>query len=97
MIRIALPLITLAATAGCYDERPEPAPPVLAGACKSEGLDSLVGKTRSPETEAEAGRLSGAKTFRWISPGMAVTMDYRTDRLNLDLDARGRITRAHCG
>lgn len=96
MIRIALPLIVLAA-AGCQEERPEPAPPALAGSCKSEGLDSLIGKTRSAETEAEAKRLSGAKTFRWISPGMAVTMDYRTDRLNLDLDAQGRITRVHCG
>lgn len=97
MIRLALPLIALAA-AGCTQQRPESdAPPALSGPCTSEGLESLIGKTRSAETEAEAKRLSGAKTFRWISPGMAVTMDYRTDRLNLDLDAQGKITRAHCG
>lgn len=96
MIRFALPLIALA-VAACHEERPEPAPAPPAGACTSEGLESLVGKTRSAETEAEAKRRSGARTLRWIAPGMAVTMDYRTDRLNLDLDASRKITRAHCG
>jgi hypothetical protein len=97
MIRFALPLVALAA-AGCYENRPEPdAPPVMEAACKSEPLAGLVGKTRSDAVSKEALRLSGAKAIRWISPGMAVTMDFRTDRLNLDVDAQGKITRAHCG
>jgi hypothetical protein len=41
--------------------------------------------------------LSGAKNIRWIAPGMAVTQDYREDRLNLDTDEKGKIIRAHCG
>lgn len=96
MIRLALPLIALG-VAACHEERPEPVPAPPAGACTSEGLDSLIGKTQSAEIAAEAKRLSGARTLRWIAPGMAVTMDYRTDRLNLDVDASGKITRAHCG
>lgn len=97
MIRMLVPLTLLAATACQYDEKPEgpPAPPP--GKCVVDGLSSLTGKTRSEAVAKEALRLSGAKAIRWISPGMAVTMDYREDRLNINLDAQGKIERAHCG
>lgn len=35
--------------------------------------------------------------YRIIGPGMAVTLDYRTDRLNVSHDARGIIRRISCG
>jgi hypothetical protein len=47
--------------------------------------------------EAEALRLSGAGTVRWIPMGAMVTMDYRADRLNLRLDRKGRILGVSCG
>ena len=97
MIRAILQL-TLLATAGChYDSAPEGSPPPPPGKCVADGLGSLTGKTRNEAVAKQALRLSGAKTIRWISPGMAVTMDYSEDRLNLDLDAQGKIVRAHCG
>ena len=34
---------------------------------------------------------------RVIRPGMAVTMDYVPERLNVDVDASGIVTRIHCG
>ena len=34
---------------------------------------------------------------RVIRPGQPVTLDYNLQRLNLDIDAGNRITRAHCG
>ena len=40
---------------------------------------------------------SGARTVRVIRPGDAVTMDYRQDRLNIELDADGKIVRFNCG
>ena len=40
---------------------------------------------------------SGAQSIRWIEPGMAVTMDYRGDRLNAELDQDGVITAMRCG
>ena len=96
MIRLAFPLALLA-TAGCqYDKSPETAPPPP-GKCVADGLTGLTGKTKSEAVTKEALRLSGAKTIRWIAPGMAVTMDYREDRLNLDTDEKGKIVRAHCG
>lgn len=96
MIRTLIPLAALACV-GCVQERPQADLPVAtAGACTTERLASLVGKQRSEATAAEALRLSGAKTLRWIEPGMAVTMDYREDRLNLHVTAGGTIERAAC-
>ncbi len=98
MIRLAFPLIALAIGACTYEERPQAeTPPAAAGKCAADGLGGLTGKTRSEAVTKEALRLSGAKTVRWIAPGMAVTMDYREDRLNLDTDGQGKIVRAHCG
>jgi hypothetical protein len=98
MIRLAFPLIALAAGACTYGERPQAeTPPAATGKCVAEGLAGLTGKTQSEAVTKQALRLSGAKTIRWIAPGMAVTMDYREDRLNLETDAHGKIVRAHCG
>lgn len=75
-----------------------PAPhPSLAGPCDAARIAPLVGEIRSEETGRRALELSHARSLRWIAPGMAVTMDYRSDRLNLDIDDRGRITGGHCG
>jgi hypothetical protein len=97
MIRLVLPLVTLA-TMGCtLDARPQAASPAGTGTCTDKGLDRLIGKKRSDKVAGEARRLSGAKLLRWIAPGMMVTMDYREDRLNLQLGTDGRIASAHCG
>ena len=95
MIRLSLPLIALAATA-CSPPPPAALPPAPT-ACGAEKLGKFVGKARADAISAEVARISGAKGIRWISPGMAVTMDYREDRLNVDLDESGVITRFRCG
>ena len=96
MIRLLLPLAALACV-GCTQERPQPAPPPASvGTCTRESLASLICKQRGDAVAAEALRLSWAKNIRWIEPGMAMTMDYREDRLNLRLDAQGRIESASC-
>ena len=65
--------------------------------CNAARAGKLVGRKRSPSAEAEALRLSGAASVRWIPPNTMVTMDYRPDRLNLRLDRKGRIVSASCG
>jgi hypothetical protein len=65
--------------------------------CEAAHLARLVGRKRGPAVEKEALRLSGAAVVRWIRPGQMVTIDYRADRLNLRVDARGRILSANCG
>lgn len=96
MIRLVTPALALAvALAGCAQTPP---PAGMSGVeCSAAKLGSLVGETRSAAVEAEALRLSGAKTLRWLAPDSAATMDFRVDRLNLYTDAAGKIIRTGCG
>ncbi len=61
-------------------------------ACGASELQDLVGQ---PGSVLETMRFS--QDLRVIPPGTAVTMDYREDRLNIDLDEAGQITRVWCG
>lgn len=93
-----LPLSVLALStavlAGCVPVEQPPIDPGLppADACGAPGLQGLVGQDR---------RVLASMTFpsptRVIEPGMAVTMDYNPTRLNIELDAGGRIIRVTCG
>lgn len=65
--------------------------------CDSSKADALVGRAATSELGAEALKLTGARGLRWIQPGMAVTMDYRPDRLNIELDAQNRVVTLRCG
>lgn len=41
-------------------------------------------------------RVSGAKTVRWVPQGTAVTMEFRSDRLTVFLDAHNKVERLSC-
>ena len=88
-------------SSACATVPPEPVDePVFergSGDCDASRARMLVGRTASSEVGAEARRLTGGVTIRWIQPGQAVTMDFRTDRINIELDARNRVTRITCG
>jgi hypothetical protein len=58
------------------------------------GADALQGLVGQPASVLQTMRF-GQET-RIIRPGMAVTMDYRPDRLNIEIDASERIARVHC-
>lgn len=60
--------------------------------CGALDLQFLVG---SPASVLDTMRFN--KPVRVIRPGMAVTMDYLPDRLNIELDRTGRISRVSCG
>jgi hypothetical protein len=68
-----------------------------AGECRNEPLAQYVGQQATEEVAAEMQRAAGAKLLQWIKPGMAVTMDFRSDRIRAHLDASGRIESARCG
>jgi hypothetical protein len=90
-------------TIGCAPVPPEsnsdePAIPVGSDAvCDAVPAQSLIGQTASTALGAEALRLTGARGLRWIQPGQAVTMDYRQDRLNIELDGNNRVVALRCG
>ena len=90
-------LLGLAAMACTTVEAQNPTLGPGEAACSMERLGPLVGRARSEALGTEAQRLSGAGRLRWIRPGDAVTMDYRTDRLNIHLDAEGRVDHFSCG
>ena len=82
--------------AACAGQPTDPAPPV-AGACTAEAAQAWIGKPAS-ETNLEAVRAAtGAAALRALKPGDAMTMDYRTDRVNVVQDANGAIEKISCG
>jgi hypothetical protein len=95
--------ILLFGASACAAVPPEPAegdvPPIEDSnfVCNAEPAQGLVGRTATTELGAEARRLAGAKSLRWIPEGSMVTMDYRPDRLNIELDGGNRVTRIRCG
>ncbi len=84
-------LILPLAVMGCVIIEPVPADPVE-NACGASGLQGLVGQhSRVLRTIRFAGPV------RIIEFGMAVTMDYSAERLNIWLDEDGFIDRVTCG
>jgi hypothetical protein len=75
-------------------ETPAAAP--VASACNADALGDLVGKRASDARADVMQTRSGARTLRWIAPNTATTKDFRVDRLNVYVDAKGRIERFTC-
>ena len=97
MIRLALPLIALA-TAACIppaEPQTPPAPPP--GKCDAAPVQAYVGSHAAGPVVEKIVAESGSRNARVIKPGMAVTMDYREDRVNVRTDDEGRIVSIGCG
>ncbi len=94
-IAAALPLAACAASEGPAGSTP-PAPPAEM-ACNSDAVESYVGQTASSERGGAILKAAGARTLRWGPPRSAMTMDYRQDRLNIEIDGQNRIISANCG
>ena len=68
----------------------EPAPTETA--CGAADLQDLVGRDAAVLQTMRFGQ-----TVRIIRPGMAVTMDYVPERLNIEIDGNERIVAVRCG
>lgn len=94
-------LALLAVLAGCSSlETPEAAAPQPAephAGCQAEALPGLLGKPATAERVEQARQQTGAKTVRVLAPGDAVTLDYDSQRLNIDIDEAELIQRVSCG
>ena len=86
--------MVLAACQPALEERPTEPPVMPDATCGAEYMQDRIGKEAAlfdfSETNLD-------RPVRVIPPNSAVTMDYRADRLNVDLDAQGNITRIWCG
>lgn len=85
--------------AGCMDDggRDRPRPMPKPTACKADRVQSLRGKVADQRTIRMAQRMARARSVRVLHPGQPATMDYRQDRLNIEIDGQNRIISANCG
>lgn len=85
-----------ACTIAQSDATADAAPPGPA-TCRNEALAQFVGQPASQELGARILAAAGARVIRWVPMGGVVTMDYREDRVTVQLDGSNRVERASCG
>ena len=90
--------------AGCAASAPAPAPTAAPAAppepvyqCNADAARFAIGQPLTPQLEAAARVRSGSGTVRVLKPGDAATTELNGGRLNLDIDARSRVTDVRCG
>ncbi|MFV0292401.1 MAG: I78 family peptidase inhibitor [Paracoccus sp. (in: a-proteobacteria)] len=85
-------MVAILVVAGCTQPKlPPGTPPAPSDDCRASQFQGLVGQSRKVLNEAQLTR-----PVRVIGPDMAVTGDYRPDRLNIEYDDRDLITRISC-
>ncbi|HCO54703.1 MAG TPA: hypothetical protein DIT93_06760 [Pelagibacterium sp.] len=97
-----LALATSIILAGCSTTVTPPdtsMPPPLD--CGAQALSGKIGQpvigSTAQDVRIDGQAVNSAGTVRVIAPGMAVTQDFRPDRLNLEVDDSGNLVRAYCG
>ena len=78
--------------AGCESPAPQNLGDDMVASCGAEDLQSLIGQ---PKSALATMRFS--QRVRVITPGMAVTMDFAANRLNIHVSDAGIITAIRCG
>lgn len=65
--------------------------------CDAKPAQGMVGQQPTVRVIEQARVRSGARMARVLRPGQMVTQEFDQQRLNLDLDASGKIIAARCG
>lgn len=74
-----------------------PPPATTDSTCRAEAVPGLLGKQATAERVEMAREQTGARSVRVLAPGDAVTLDYDSQRLNIDIDEAELIQRISCG
>lgn len=95
-------LIAAALLAGCSTSSSESAKESVAtdtghSRCEAAAAQFTVGKKASPELLEQARVKAGAQNARFLKPTDMITLEYRSDRLNLNTDNNLVVTRVNCG
>lgn len=104
----SLSLLAVLALAGCSTSGADKAPAAdvaaaaptaasMSGRCDSDLAQFAVGQAASPALLQQAQQRSGAQAARILRPGDIMTLEYRSERLNLNVDAQGVVARVNCG
>ena len=67
------------------------------GTCNNANLEQYVGQPATADLGAQVLSTSGARTLQWVAAGMMVTMEFRADRVRIQLDEQNRVQRVTCG
>ena len=73
------------------------APAPAAMVCDAAKAQSAIGQVATQAVVEKVVADSGARNARVIKPGMAVTMDFREDRVGINVDDDNKITSIACG
>jgi hypothetical protein len=65
--------------------------------CDASAAQFAVGKQASSALLEQARVKAGAQTARVLGPHDMVTLEYRSDRLNLNADDSANVVRVNCG
>ncbi|GGZ10428.1 I78 family peptidase inhibitor [Novosphingobium colocasiae] len=93
----AFAVLGLAACSSATPPAATPPPAQEQPDCGAGALGSYIG---TPGTDAAIAAIQawrGDKPLRVLKPGSVMTMDYRFDRLNIELDDKGVIKSVRCG
>lgn len=93
----ALALLLAACAAQPEFGQAPPPPPTAPGTCDAGAAQFAVGQAYGEALADQVKRRSGASALRTLRPGQVTTMEYIADRVTLDLDGAGRVTRVRCG
>lgn len=75
--------------------RPSPEP--AADECGADKLGQFLNLLPTSDAMAKIEQAVGHRRIRTIKPGDVVTMEFRAERLNLEIGVDGRIKRFRCG
>lgn len=87
------PYLALALVAVAAPSAAQPAAP----ACREAAASFALGETYTDRLARRARRAAEARIVRKVEPGKVNTMEFRADRLNLDVDRRGIVQAVRCG
>lgn len=76
---------------------PQPRAQAPEGLCNAQPAQAAVGQSSTASVVESARARSGARMVRILRPGQMVTKEFDTQRLNLEVDANGRILAVRCG
>ncbi len=99
------------ALTGCASHGPAPAAPgspaasapspspasAMVVACNAQPAQFAVGQNSTASIMESARVRAGAQMARILRPGQMVTKEFNAQRLNLQVDANGRILAVNCG
>ncbi|MFJ4143175.1 I78 family peptidase inhibitor [Pseudomonas sp. NPDC089734] len=67
------------------------------GRCDAAQAQFAVGQQASAGLLSEVRNKSGSQEARIIGPNDMVTLEYRSERVNINTDATGKVVRVNCG